>query len=125
MANRKDRRAANKAKPAFLRRSESEILKSLVQNGIKPKDLEEEYRRGYAAGYNVSGEQHTKSIFAAACLALHEIHGFGQKRCCEVLLKMDEHLVYHFTSAEAIEDVYKQIGLRLDFKDPIERIIRT
>jgi hypothetical protein len=125
MANRKDRRAAAKAKPAYLRRSEAEICKSIVKNGITPRELEENYARGYTAGYHNAGEQIVKGCYAAVCLALNEMHGFGQKRCHDVLSKMDEIMLYHLTSVEAIENVYKKIGLKLDFKDPIDRIIEA
>lgn len=60
--------------------------------------------------------------FAAVCLALNDIHGFGGKRCHRVLEKMQRYIVDCFTSADAVQAVYKRMGLTLDFGDPLNWI---
>ena len=59
---------------------------------------------------------------AAVCLALNDIHGFGGKRCHRVLEKMQRYIVDCFTSADAVQAVYKRMGLTLDFGDPLNWI---
>lgn len=90
----------------------------LMDAGYTPKEFKEEYQRGYDAG----AEATLKSAYAAVCLALSEIHGFGLKRCKTVLSAMDQHVIYTLTSEEIIEEVWERMGLRLVFKEPFDRI---
>ena len=53
---------------------------------------------------------------------LNEKYGFGRKRCCEVLNAVDQHLLYTLTSDEAIEEVWKRMGLKLEFNETFDRI---
>lgn len=63
-----------------------------------------------------------KSCYAAICLALHELHGFGKKRCRDVLNCVDAKLLETLTSAEAIDEVWRTIGLEINFSEPFDRI---
>jgi hypothetical protein len=119
MANRKDRRAAKKALPRYQRIMTPEQQKAaLIKNGITPADLKKEWDAGYRAGL----EAYLKSSYAAACLALHDLHGFGYKRCKAFLQAMDNHLLYSLTDLETINEVWERIGLKLVFNDPLDRI---
>lgn len=95
----------------------------IQQNGITIKELKENYDRGFSDGFKAAGEPIVKGCFAAICLALHDKRfGFGKKRCCDVLNAVDQHLLYDLTSDEAIEQVWQEIGLKLDFKEAFDRI---
>lgn len=119
MANRKDRRAARKALPRWERTMTPEQRKAaLVKNGITPEDLKREWDAGYQAGV----EAFLKTSYAATCLALNDLHGFGYKRCKAVLQAMDRHILFTLTDVEAIEEVWKRLGLKLVFADPFERV---
>lgn len=121
--NRADRRARKNSKPRYMRNlSPEEIQKRFVQNGITPKDLEEEYRRGWNAGFKSAGVEVVKGCYAAVCLVLKEKHGFGCKRCRDVLVGIDDKLLYTLTSQETIDEVWTQIGLKLDFGEAFDRI---
>lgn len=61
--------------------------------------------------------------FAAVCLALHELYGFGQHRCFNVLTKMYDTIVFNLDTKETIDEVYKQIGLTLNLQDPIQPVL--
>lgn len=76
------------------------------------------YEDGRTAGINGTYQ----ICFAAVCLALNDIHGFGGKRCHRVLEKMQRYIVDCFTSADAVQAVYKRMGLKLDFGDPLNWI---
>lgn len=93
-------------------------LAALVKNGITQKDLDSAYEDGRTAGINGTYQ----ICFAAVCLALNDIHGFGGKRCHRVLEKMQRYIVDCFTSADAVQAVYKRMGLKLDFGDPLNWI---
>lgn len=51
-----------------------------------------------------------------------EVHGAGGKRCHRVLHVMQRYIVDCFTSADAVQAVYKRMGLKLDFGDPMNWI---
>lgn len=120
--NRKQRRSSNKAKPAYLRESREQITKRLVQNGITPQDLKTNYDKGYRDGFKDAAEPVIRGVYASVCLALNGLHGFGQKRCADVLRSVDDHLTYTLSSQEAINEVWKRIGLKLEFKEAFDRI---
>ena len=120
--NRSQRRAAAKASPNWLPDSQAERVRRLMKQGISPKDLENEYRKGFDAGFAAAGQPMVKTCYAAACLAAHEAYGFGRKRCLRLLRALDKHVLNTLTSVEAIEEVYKKTGLKIDFNDPFERI---
>ena len=120
--NRKERRAAMKSKPAYLRETREELMKKLVKNGITPDDLEKEYDRGFDDGFKRAADPIMKGCFAAVCLALSDLHGFGRKRCMDVLNAMDNHLTMTLTSADAIESVYRRMGLVIEFREPFDRV---
>ena len=120
--NRKERRAAMKSKPAYLREPREELMKKLVKNGITPDDLEKEYDRGFNDGFKRAADPIVKGCFAAVCLALSDLHGFGRKRCMDVLNAMDGHLTMTLTSADAIESVYRRMGLVIEFREPFDRV---
>lgn len=121
--NRAERRAAKKSKPGYLRNmTAADLQKRFVQNGITPKDLEDEYRRGWNHGFKTAGIEVVKGCYASICLALQEKHGFGRKRCRDVLQLVDEKLLYTLTSQEVIDEVWDKIGLKLEFTETFDRI---
>ena len=120
--NRQQRRKAYKEKPAYLRETKAEMEKRLLKNGITPKDLEANYNKGWEDGFKKAAEPVIQGCYAAICLALNDVCGYGQKRCAKVLNAVDQHLLYSLTSAEAIEEVYKRIGLRIEFSEAFDRV---
>ena len=125
--NREQRRAQKKAQrgqpkpkqPQYLRMTKEQRMDALVKNGITIKDLEENYNKGYEAGFAVASGPVIKTCYAAVCLALNELHGFGMKRCKDVLNLVDEKILFSITSMEAIEDVWQKIGLQIDFNEVV------
>lgn len=82
--NRAQRRAAKKQQPKWKSMTHDQKIGALLKNGITPKDLDSAYEDGRTAGINGTYQ----ICFAAVCLALNDIHGFGGKRCHRVLEKM-------------------------------------
>ena len=83
--NREQRRAQKKAQrgqpkpkqPQYLRMTKEQRMDALVKNGITIKDLEENYNKGYEAGFAVASGPVIKTCYAAVCLALNELHGLA------------------------------------------------
>lgn len=113
-------RQQKKRQPVYMKLSKDARIDALVKNGITPDDLKKSFDEGYAAGFGDAAPSTFKTIYAAICLALHEMHGFGAKRCLDTLKCVDRIVIEQLTSAEAIQAVYDQIGLELDFNDPID-----
>jgi len=97
-------------------------IAKLSKNGITPEDLEKEFEKGYTRGFREAAEPVIRSCFAAVCLALNDLHKFGSRRCADVLRAVDQHMERTLTSEEIIDEVWERMGLKLDFKDPFDRI---
>lgn len=108
----------------IIRREEArqKLIARLSQNGITPEDLKAEYDKGYEAGFTAAGEPVIRSCFAATCLALNDLHKFGSGRCAAVLKAVDQYMTQTLTSVEIIDEVYERMKLRLDFKEPFDRV---
>lgn len=109
---------------AIVRREaiEKKARDRLSQNGITPEDLEKNYDLGYHKGFSDASEPVIKGCYAAVCLALHDLYGFGKERCKKTLEAIDQHMLMSLTSMDAIEEVWEKVGIWLDFKDAFDRI---
>ena len=99
-----------------------EAVERLSRQGISPQDLKQEYDRGFDEGFMSAAMPITKGCYAAVCLALKELYGFGPKRCLNVLRKIDEKLLYTLDGRELIDQVFEDVGLSINFKEPFDRI---
>ena len=107
------------------RRAEnSKYISNMERNGITIEDVNRAANEGYQQGIALATEATMKSCYAAMCLALHELHGFGSKRCMAMLNAVDEKVVYALTSEELIEQVFKDLEIEINFHEemPGERI---
>lgn len=109
MANRKQRRAARKAHRVTI----DDRIRAMSKNGITPRDLLKEFERGREDGFCQASE-----------LALNDLYGYGQKRCFDVLTKVDDYVTNTLVSTEAIEEVYDRMKLELDFGSPEGHVMR-
>lgn len=102
---------------------DNDRLKSIQKNGITLDDLKRAEDDGYQRGVQTGIESTMQTCYAAICLALHELHGFGKERCAKVLNSVDEKITMSLTSEETIREVYDTMGLEIVFKGlPGERI---
>jgi hypothetical protein len=69
----------------------------------------------YSKGVKDGKDGTVKTVFAAICLTLHEMHGFGKERCSRVLNDVYDKLQFTLTSQEAIQEVYDTVGLEISF----------
>lgn len=120
--NRQQRRKAIKEKPRYLRETPQQIQRRLIQNGITLKDLEDNYNKGWSDGFKKAAEPVIQACYAAICLALNDVLGYGQKRCARILSAVDSHMMYSLTSKEAIDEVYKRMKLKIEFKETFDRV---
>jgi hypothetical protein len=107
------------------RRAEnSRYIANMERNGITIEDVNRAANEGYQQGIAKATEATMKSCYAAMCLALHELHGFGSKRCMQMLNAVDEKVVYALTSEELVEQVFSDLEIEINFSEemPGERV---
>lgn len=121
--NRAQRRAQAKATPAYKRgKTVEDKIKAFYKNGITAADLQENFEKGYNAGFKDAVPATYEHIYAAVILACRRDLGFGKKRCARLLNHIDDIVTEHLSSREAIEQVWQEVGLELNFSAGIERI---
>lgn len=124
MSNRASRRADKKKLSRHQRMTPEQKEKAMSKNGITPKDLQEAYDKGFREGVDHSTDTCMKDAYAAFLLAAHEVFGFGKKRCRRLLYAADINVVNSLASDEAIDEVFKKVGVTINFYDP-DRIVET
>jgi hypothetical protein len=91
---------------------------AMMKNGISSKDLQEAYNKGYNAGVKKASDYCLKDAYAGFLLAAHEVFGFGRDRCRRLLYAADDKVVNSLASDEAIDEVFKTVGVSINFFDP-------
>jgi len=106
------------------RAAQSEYITNMERNGITIEDVNRAANEGYQQGIALAQDATMKMCYAAMCLALKELHGFGTKRCMQMLNAVDEKIVYALTSEELINQVFTDLKIEINFKEtmPGERI---
>lgn len=93
-----------------------------MKNGITPEDLTTSYREGFDEGFAAASPEITKTAYAAIILALRQEFGFGRERCRRALIAVNNHIINTLDSIDAIDKVYKEVGLVLKLNDPLEPV---
>lgn len=72
---------------------------------------EEVYKEGFRDGSSAA----YKMAYAAVCLILHRLYGFGQERCHKVLVELEQEMSPggQLTISGAIDQVFDEMGLHL------------
>lgn len=99
--------------------ADNEAFQRIQKNGITLEDLKRAEDEAYHKGVRNGIESTMKTCYAAVCLAMHELHGFGRKRCARVLNRVDETIQMALTSQDAIDEVYDTMKLKIDFRETI------
>lgn len=125
MSNRASRRAENKKKSRYQRMNAEQKTNAMCKQGISPKDLQEAYEKGRDEGIKMASSYCLKDAYAAFLMAAHEEFGFvRRKRCKRLLYAADQRVVNSLASDEAIEEVFRTVGVSINFYDP-DRITET
>ena len=98
------------------RMADNEAFQRISRNGITLEDVKRAEDESYRNGVNVGMENTMKMCYAAMCLALNEMHGFGTKRCKDVLNAVDAKITMALTSEELVNEVFERMGLTINFK---------
>lgn len=118
MGNRASRRSDKKKLSRYQRMNPVQKEIAMIKNGITQKDLDDAYNRGYNDAVDITTNFCLKDAYAAFLLAAHEEFGFGHARCKRLLCAADKKVVQSLSSEEAINEVFKKLGLSINFYDP-------
>lgn len=97
------------------RMADNEMFQRISRNGITLDDVKMAEDQAYRRGVQVGIENSMKTCYAAICLALNELHGFGSKRCRDVLNAVDEKATMALSSEDVIDEVFRRMKLKLNF----------
>lgn len=75
------------------------------------------YQNGYTDGVRSACDYAMKTCYAAACLALHDLEGYGRVRNTRFLRLLDDYVVNSMTSDEILDDALEKCGVRINFKE--------
>lgn len=101
-------------------RTRVEVSNHIARNGITAKDLEENYALGFDAGFKEAVKPMLRCYYAATILAAHKLYGFGQERCLRLLHEIEKDLIETLTSMELADRVMREVGIEMDFSQPVE-----
>lgn len=124
MSNRADRRKKKKQQPKWQKLPIDQRINAMCKNGITPKDVDEAYNKGYKDGVDRATDFCLKDAYAAFVMAAHEQFGFGKERCKRLMYAADEKVATSLASDEAVDEVFKNLGVTINFYDP-QRITET
>lgn len=91
-------------------------------------DVDAAYRKGFTEGYEAGREEGFKQsamvtiqrTYGAILCAAHELYGFGQERGIRLLNRMHVLLVEMLTDEEMAQRVLDEVGVEIDWGQPIE-----
>ena len=128
MGTRSIRRNIAKNQYRYLKSKESMSLVAqkaeIFRNGITEKDLADEFRKGYGAGWEDGRERLYKSVLACICLVMGE-DGKDSDEIINFLRIVDNRVMVSIDEKEDIDEVFKNIGIELHFKNAVDRIERV
>ena len=106
----------------WVRTGEAERVRILSANGIRPKDLDEQHKKGYEEGYLFASECFLKKMYAAMAKELL-IAGNDRDDVVSFVKGVDHRFSIMFDADEEIDDVFNEIGVRFNVdRNAIERI---
>ena len=118
MSNRADRRKNKKQLPKWKKLTSDQRINGMCKNGITPRDVDDAYNKGFKEGVDHATATCMKDAYAAFLMAAHEVFGFGRERCRRLLYAADERTATSLASDEAVEEVFKTVGVSINFYDP-------
>ena len=64
-----------------------------------------------------TGKHSTQMTLAAACIALHDLYGFGQQRLMRMLEKVEDLTLNALCAGELVDELKNKVGVVLEGKN--------
>lgn len=85
----------------------------LSRNGITPKDLEDEFKRGYDAARKELTSFTMRMFYCAVGLATHELYGHGETRIIRTLDRVQEIMTEEICTADIADRLKMETGIEI------------
>lgn len=116
------RQQARQKMQEWVRDGTAEKVRKLSVNGITAEDLDKARKDGYEEGYLFAAENFFKQMYAAISQELIDAGNSKEEILC-FLHNVDKRFAIMFDADDEIEEVYNQIGVRINVsRDSIDRI---
>ena len=119
--NRQQRRAAAKAQPRYMRLTTEQKKARLFKNGITLDDVDQAQKEGWHEGFQTAGRETLRSIYAAIVWQLNR-EGRERDAIIETMRAIDQRVLESISSAEDIDEVFRQTGIEIAFDEPFDRV---
>ena len=120
--NRQMRRQQERQKlREWVRDGTAERVRKLSVNGITHEDLQTYHKKGYEEGYLYASEAFFKQMYAAIAKELIEA-GNDKEEILSFLHNVDRRFSVIFDADDEIQDVFDQIGVRINVAKSFDRI---
>ena len=114
--NRQMRRQQTRQKmQEWVRDGTAEKVRKLSVNGITVQDMEEAHQKGYEEGYLYASTAFMKKMYAAMAKELIEA-GNQKEEIYMFIHNVDQRFAVMFDADEEIDDVFNQIGVRMNLQ---------
>ena len=108
----------------WVRDGTAERVRKLSQNGITQQDLNEYHKKGYEEGYLFASSAFMKKMYASIAKELID-DGNDKEVIFQFIHRVDQRFAVMFDADEEVEDVFNQIGVRMNLEpDGINTIER-
>ena len=112
--NRKFRRQEQRQRmQEWVRDGTAERVRKLSTNGITVKDMEEAHEKGYREGYLYASSAFLKKIYAAMAKELM-VAGNSKEEIYSFIHNVDHRFAVMFDADEEVDDVFDQMGIKLN-----------
>ena len=119
------RRVPRRTQPTqrdFAQRELARAAAEQILTSDQGKVIDDAYRLDVSDGWKQALGDAGKTTYAASILALRAEFGFGQERCRRFIERMDQEVTNTLDSREALDKVFEDIGLKINFDDPLEHV---
>lgn len=114
--NRQFRRQEQRQKMReWVRDGTAERVRKLSANGITPDDYEKARKDGYTEGYLYASTAFMKKMYAAIAKELIDA-GNPKEEIYMFIHNVDQRFAVMFDADEEIDDVFNQIGIRMNLQ---------
>lgn len=114
----------HKAPSWFRNQQKAEAARKAQRENVAAASLllQDGFREGYKKGREEAMPQAVKAVYAASVLALRHEFKWGQQRCARFIEAMDHELVESIDSDETMDKVFEELGIKINFDDPLEHV---
>ena len=114
--NRQFRRQQTRQKMReWVRDGTAEKVRKLSVNGITVQDMESAHKKGYEEGYLYASTAFMKKMYAAIAKELIEA-GNPKEEIYMFIHNVDQRFAVMFDADDEIDDVFNQIGVRMNLQ---------